>query len=97
MIYHVTRKADWEKALLKGFYEANSLRSEGFIHASSVNQITGVLERYYENENELLLLHIDEQLLTSPLKYELASSVDQVFPHIYGTINVDAVVKTAKI
>ena len=97
MIYHVTRKADWEKALLKGFYEATSLRSEGFIHASSITQITGVLERYYENETELLLLHIDEQLLTSPLKYELASSVDQVFPHIYGTINVDAVVKTAEI
>ncbi|MBC7534649.1 MAG: DUF952 domain-containing protein [Ferruginibacter sp.] len=97
MIYHVTRKSDWEKALSNGFYEAASLRTEGFIHASSVTQITGVLERYYENEKELLLLHIDEQLLTSPLKYEIASSVDQVFPHVFGAINLDAVVKTAEI
>ena len=53
MIYHVTKKQDWEKALTRGFYEAASLHTEGFIHTSSVTQITGVLERYYENEKEL--------------------------------------------
>ncbi|MEO7524736.1 MAG: DUF952 domain-containing protein [Ferruginibacter sp.] len=93
MIYHVTKKEDWEKALQKGFYEAASLKTEGFIHTSSVNQVTGVLERYFENEKELLLLHIDEEKLQSPLKYEMAASVQEIFPHVFGTINLDAVVK----
>ncbi|MEO6668334.1 MAG: DUF952 domain-containing protein [Ferruginibacter sp.] len=94
MIYHVTRKEDWEKALSDGFYEASSLKTEGFIHASAVNQITGVLERYFENEKELVLLYIDEDKVVAPIKYQLAESVQEIFPHIFGTLNLDAVVKT---
>lgn len=93
MIYHVTRKEDWEKALSNGFYEAASLKLEGFIHTSAVNQITGVLERYFENEKELVLLHIDEDKVIAPIKYQLAESVQEIFPHIFGTLNLDAVVK----
>lgn len=94
MIYHVTKKEEWEKALSKGVYEAASLQSEGFIHTSSVNQITGVLERYFENEKDLVLLHIDEEKLISPVKYQLAESVEEIFPHIFGPINLDAIAKT---
>lgn len=93
MIYHVTKKQAWEEALQKGFYEAASLATEGFIHNSSLTQVAGVLERYYKNETNLMLLHIDESKLSSPLKYELAPSVNEMFPHIYGPINIDAVVK----
>lgn len=94
MIYHITKKEDWEKALNDGFYEAASLKTEGFIHTSELNQITGVLERYFENEKDLVLLHIDEKKLTSPLKYQLAKSVEEIFPHIFGPINLDAVAKS---
>lgn len=94
MIYHVTTKAAWEQALQNGFYETASLQTEGFIHNSTQQQVSGVLDRYYKNANDLLLLHIDESKLTSPLKYELAPSVNEEFPHIFGPINLDAVVET---
>jgi uncharacterized protein (DUF952 family) len=94
MIYHVTRKEDWANALSKGFYEAPSLKLEGYIHTSAAAQVTGVLERYFENDKELLLLHIDEEKLTSLVKYQLAESIDEIFPHIFGPINLDAVIKT---
>ena len=94
MIYHVTHKAHWQKALDLGFYEADSLQLEGFIHTSSITQVKAVLERYYKDEENLLLLHIDEDRLKAPLKYELAPSVNEMFPHVYGPVNLDAVVKT---
>jgi len=94
MIYHVTTKAAWEQALQNGFYETASLHTEGFIHNSTQQQVSGVLDRYYKNATDLLLLHIDESKLTSPLKYELAPSVKEEFPHIFGPINLDAVVET---
>ena len=97
MIYHVTKKEDWEKALANGIYEAASLKSEGFIHTSAINQITGVLERYFENEKTLVLLHIDEEKLSSPVKYQLAETIEEIFPHVFGPINLDAVVKTEMI
>lgn len=97
MIFHVTEKQSWENAVQQGFYEAPSLHTEGFIHNSKAEQVSGVLDRYYKGKNDLLLLHIDETKLISPLKYELALSVNEEFPHIFGPINIDAVVKTEPI
>jgi uncharacterized protein (DUF952 family) len=93
MIYHVVTKTNWEAALAKGFYEADSLPKEGFIHTNKENQVQGVLQRYYKNQTNLLLLHIDESKLTALLKYELAPSINEEFPHIYGRLNIDAVVR----
>jgi uncharacterized protein (DUF952 family) len=93
MIYHVTTLAQWQQAQQQGFYEAASLATEGFIHASRAGQVAAVLERYYKHETGLVLLHIDEVRLTSPLTYELAPSVNEEFPHIYGPLNTDAVCK----
>ncbi len=99
MIYHVVTAANWQKALQtagpggQGFYEADSLALEGFIHTSNAEQVKGVLDRYYKEQTNLLLLHIDENKLTAPLKFELAPSVNEKFPHIYGPLNIDAVTK----
>ncbi|MEO5893805.1 MAG: DUF952 domain-containing protein [Ferruginibacter sp.] len=97
MIYHVITKNRWEAALAQGFYEADSLAAEGFIHASKEGQVKGVLERYYTGQSDLLLLHIDESKLTAKLKYELAPSVNEEFPHIFGRLNIDAVLKAIAI
>jgi uncharacterized protein (DUF952 family) len=97
MIYHVTTQAAWQQALQQGFYEAPSLIDEGFIHLSTEAQVAGVLERYYQGQTNLLLLHIDESKLLAELKYELAPSVNELFPHVYGNINLDAVVEAESI
>ncbi len=97
MIYHITTKPVWEEALMKGYYETDSLATEGFIHNSTLTQVPGVLARYYQNTPDLILLYIDETLLISPLKYELAPSVNEMFPHIFGPINLNAVVKTERL
>lgn len=97
MIYHVTTNAAWKDALKKGSYEHISLEKEGFIHNCSRAQLEGVLDRYYKGQNDLLLLHIDENLLEAALRYELAPSVNEEFPHIFGPINIDAVVKTERL
>jgi uncharacterized protein (DUF952 family) len=97
MIYHVTTQDAWQQALKQGFYQAPSLAAEGFIHLSTEAQVAGVLERYYKGQTNLLLLHVDESKLLAELKYELAPSVNELFPHVYGVINIDAVVKAESI
>jgi len=90
-IYHVTTKQEWETAMLKGYYTVPTLESEGFIHCCAEEQVNGVLERYYAGKKELVKLVIDTGKLISGLKYELAPSVNEHFPHVYGPINLDAV------
>jgi len=96
-IYHVTTKEEWIIAQVNDYYEAPSLAIEGFIHCSTANQVQGVLERYFVGKTNLVKLVIDMELLTSELKYELAPSVNQTFPHVFGTINLDAVIEVVEL
>ena len=92
VIYHITTLQEWKDAQQKGFYAASSLAQEGFIHNSEAHQVAGVLERYYKNQKDLVQLCIDTRKLMHPLKYEYAPSVQDTFPHIYGPLNLDAVI-----
>lgn len=91
MIYHVTTPQAWQQAQENGFYTAASLEQEGFIHCCRPEQLEGVLDRYYKQVQNLLVLHIDESLLTVPVKYEPSPLAHELFPHVYGTINLEAV------
>ncbi len=93
LIYHVTSGQSWSRALETGFYEHPSLAAEGFIHCAEKSQVQGVLERYFSGQPDLLLLTIDTARLKSRLQYDLAPSVQEEFPHIYGPLNTDAVLK----
>jgi len=92
IIYHVTTAAEWKAAQEKGFYEAASLKAEGFIHCSEEHQVAGVLERYFSGQDNLLKLIIDTTKLTSRYVQEWSPSIRDTFPHIYGPINLEAVI-----
>ncbi|MDB5195989.1 MAG: hypothetical protein JWP88_359 [Flaviaesturariibacter sp.] len=92
LIYHITTAAEWAAAQTKGAYEAASLPLEGFIHLSREDQVAGVLERYYAGQSGLVKLTVDTAKLSAHLRYELAPSVNEEFPHLYGPLNLDAVV-----
>ena len=97
IIYHVTTKEEWIIVQVNDYYEAPSLAIEGFIHCSTANQVQGVLERYFTGKTNLVKLVIDTTLLSNELKYELAPSVNEEFPHVYGTINLDAVIEVVEL
>jgi uncharacterized protein (DUF952 family) len=92
IIYHITSAEEWKQALFNGFYEAASLKSEGFIHCSTESQVSGVLDRYFAGKENLLKLVIDTDKLTDDLKFERSPSINEDFPHVYGPINLDAVI-----
>ena len=99
IIYHIVTVSSWEEQVELSNYIHASLYQEGFIHASRATQIVGVLDRYYSGVNDLLKLTIDTDLLdaTSTLKEELAESIGEIFPHVYGPINKSAIVSIEKI
>jgi len=97
IIYHLTTKAEWNKAMENGFYESPSLAEEGFIHCSHENQVAGVLERYFSGKKDLVKLVIDTDKLTSRYVFEWSPSIQDTFPHVYGAINTDAVIEVVTI
>jgi uncharacterized protein (DUF952 family) len=93
VIYHVTTAQEWSTAKEKGFYEAASLASEGFIHCSEEHQVANVLERYFAGKSDLVKLVIDTDKLTSRYVQEWSPSIQDTFPHIYGPVNSNAVIE----
>jgi uncharacterized protein (DUF952 family) len=90
-IYHLVLRGVWEANPGRP-YRADSLASEGFIHCSFAPQVAGSANRFYADATDLLLLHIDAERLSSPLREE-ASGTGEIFPHIYGPLNRDAVAR----
>jgi uncharacterized protein (DUF952 family) len=93
-ILHITTADDWEAAEDAGELTTPSLEEEGFIHCSTAEQVEETANRIFEGSGDLLLLEVETDALTSELKWERATDVGDDFPHIYGPLNVDAVVGT---
>jgi uncharacterized protein (DUF952 family) len=68
------------------------LATEGFIHCSYPSQLEAVLKRYYSDVEKVLILKIDTDKLLSKLVKE-PSTNDEMYPHIYGRLNLSAVVE----
>lgn len=95
LIYHITDQSTWDQANLDGIYLPTNFMREGFIHCSTRDQVLDTAERYYANDMNLVLLQIDASRLQSDMVEENTSGGTEKFPHIYGPINMDAVLSAA--
>ncbi len=89
-ILHITQRAEWAAAKELGAYRGNTLNSEGFIHCSTLEQVVNSANRFFLGQQDLVVLVIDQSLVQPEIKYE----GDNLFPHIYGALNVEAVVRS---
>lgn len=95
IIYHITSQDRWQEAQKEGVYLPEAYETDGFIHCSKKEQIPCVGERYYTGQAGLLILSINIDKLTSKLVYENLTGGEEVFPHIYGPLPLNAVEFTA--
>jgi uncharacterized protein (DUF952 family) len=91
MLLHLTTRGLWAAALSAGEHRPPSLADEGFVHLSTPAQVVESARRHYRGVPDLLLLCVDPDRLTAPLRYEFAPSRGEEFPHVYGALNLDAV------
>ncbi len=107
LILHITTRSDWEtavstlrpssvepssrQAVSNPPYAAESLQTEGFIHCSTPAQAVYAAHEYFKGQSGLLLLCIDEDLVEAEIMYEDCYETGMKFPHIYGPLNIDAV------
>ncbi|HYW28024.1 MAG TPA: DUF952 domain-containing protein [Terriglobales bacterium] len=97
LIYHIAFDRDWRTAQATGAYRMSTrgrtLEDEGFIHCSSAAQVAAVGSRFYADVPGLVLLTIDPARLRSEVRYEAIPGTEERFPHVYGPLDTDAVVR----
>jgi uncharacterized protein (DUF952 family) len=91
-IFHLVPEKIWKASKNNSMYDPESLQNEGYIHCSTGTQIQQVANRLYKGERKLLLLVINATLVEAEIKYEPDEATGEVYPHVYGPLNPDAIV-----
>jgi release factor glutamine methyltransferase len=90
LIVHLCRRSEWLEAQKRGSFKSNSLNQEGYIHCSQPEQLLNVANRFYRGVSGLVVLWIDPERISSKIRWETADG--ELFPHIYGPIDLAAVI-----
>ena len=92
-IYHICRRVEWESGKTAGLYRGSSQDiSDGFIHFSTRAQVRRSAAKHRGGQSGLVLLTVEPSALGGNLKWE-PSGAGEPFPHLYGTLQLMAVVR----
>jgi uncharacterized protein (DUF952 family) len=86
-------RAQWDAVPDGSAYHAGTLASEGFVHCTAEpHLLEAVANRLYRDlEGDWLILAVDLEQVAAPVRWEVADG--HLFPHIYGEIERQAIVK----
>eukprot|EP01089_Gocevia_fonbrunei_P014901 TRINITY_DN4220_c0_g1_i1.p1 TRINITY_DN4220_c0_g1~~TRINITY_DN4220_c0_g1_i1.p1 ORF type:complete len:128 (-),score=27.63 TRINITY_DN4220_c0_g1_i1:33-416(-) len=108
-LYHMVEKSRWEEHVNNtptSLYFPQTYKVDGFTHAAKHKErLLMVANQFYtDSKADWIVLEINEKKLSNEVKYESPAPVgdkqsnpeweNQLFPHIYGGIDVDAVTNT---
>ncbi|QGV81361.1 DUF952 domain-containing protein [Streptomyces ficellus] len=96
MLLHVATGPEWSAAPADPYRPA-SLASEGFVHCSPDEETALAVAgaHYRDVPAPLLLVSLDEALLTTEVRWERADG--GLFPHVYGPVDRAAVTDVREI
>lgn len=105
MIYHIAKAKDWDLAQEGKVYKPASLKTARFIHAATKHQLTKLVRSgTFTSEHQWILLTLDPLKVQAEIRYEpgddtpgFKSQPNELFPHIYGPLNLDAIVKAEQL
>jgi glutathione S-transferase len=91
VLFHLAAAAEWQEALDGGVpYERSmpgvALADVGFVHCSFAEQVEPTRRRWYADRDDLVLLTVDPDRLAADVR------VEDGFPHVYGPLDLDAVI-----
>lgn len=89
--YHLVPADVWEAQRIGQLYRPEAFPADGFIHCTNgLDQLVIVANMFYTSDpRSFLVLALDVSRITSEVRYD---DPDELFPHIYGALNTDAVI-----
>ena len=90
IVYKVLPRDEWRLAEDSGVFAGSGIDVEdGYIHLSSGDQVVATVEKYFAGQTDLVLVSFSSDCVDN-LRWE-KSRGDDLFPHAYGPISIEAV------
>lgn len=92
--FKIFTAAQWAQFKADGiFHGAPVDLADGYIHLSTKDQVQGTLDKHFAGQQDLVIAEIDLTSLHDTIKWE-PSRGGALFPHIYGSLPMSAVLGT---
>ena len=86
-IFKILDKEEWNNSKKNGKFSGSSKDiNDGYIHFSEEEQVQETLKKYYDKQENLILLKV-RTLNLEHLVWENASNGD-MYPHLYSTLDI---------
>jgi uncharacterized protein (DUF952 family) len=93
LIYKILPRSEWEAARAAGRFQGSAVDlADGYIHFSTAAQAQETAARHFAGKVGLLVLEVEGDALGAALRWEPSRGGD-LFPHLYGDLQVDAVLR----
>ncbi|MGA2567467.1 MAG: DUF952 domain-containing protein [Pseudolabrys sp.] len=93
IVYKICPAALWREAEREGVFRGSPVDlKDGFIHFSSAEQAAETAAKHFAGARDLVLLRVDAARLGDRLKWE-PSRGGALFPHLYGELELAAVIR----
>ena len=90
-VFKIVDANEWKAAQDAGVYSGSAAdKTDGFIHLSTSAQLATTLTKHFAKLDNLTLVAIETDALSSALKWEPSSNGDS-YPHLYGDLQLAAV------
>lgn len=90
-LFHLTTPAAWEAAQQAGELVPEGFSQEGFVHCSTLDQLSGTIGRHFPGAEALILLELDPDAVAPDLRWE-ESRPGEAYPHLYRPLRAIDVV-----
>ncbi len=90
-LIHLAARDQWKAAQAAGEYWPAEYEREGFIHLSGLHHVLTPANAFYRGRNDLVALVVDARLLAKDIVWELGPDTEELFPHLYCTLETNAV------
>lgn len=102
VVFHLAVADEWEEARSRGGpYRRStlgvSLEERGFIHCSFPRQLQTVADAVFAGRDDVVLLAIDRRRLSAEVRVEATDAGGERFPHIYGPLDLAAVIDSMSV
>lgn len=92
LIYKILTADQWQAFEVAGTFTGAPIDlADGYIHFSTAEQAAETAAKHFAGQSGLMLAAVHGDTLGEALKYE-KSRGDQLFPHLYGTLNMTDIV-----
>lgn len=91
--YHLVPEPIWIERGDAQEYLPDAFEADGFIHCTNgLDPLIEIANMFYRSDDRpYLVLALDVDRIRSEVRYD---DPDQIYPHIYGPLNTDAVIGT---